>query len=152
MFNSSLSDVVGRRRCTPGTRQAILAEMRTWVDDLNGPKVYWLNGMAGTGKTTLAYSFCADMQRDGRAGASFFCSRTDADSRDVSRIVPTIAYQLARLLPSYREVLIRQIGEDKDICARQTETQFEKLIQSLIETNDQQSQGIFCCRVGDVGN
>jgi hypothetical protein len=46
----------------------------------------------------------------------------------VSRIVPTIAYQLARLLPAYRQALVRQIGEDTEICARRTERQFEKLI------------------------
>lgn len=128
MYDSKLSSVVGRRKCTPGTREAILAGMREWADDLEGPKVYWLNGIAGTGKTTLAYSFCAEMQLAGRLGASFFCSRADTDSRDVSRIVPTIAHQLARLLPDYREVLIRRIGEDKDIVERTAESQFEKLI------------------------
>lgn len=128
MYDSSLSDVVGRRMCTPGTREAILAEMREWADNPEAPKVYWLNGMAGTGKTTLAYSFCAEMQHSRRLGASFFCSRADAGSRDVSRIVPTIAHQLARLLPSYREALIRQIDEDKDIGAKNIKAQFEKLI------------------------
>lgn len=128
MHDSSLSDVVGRRTCTPDTRQTILAEMRQWADDLDGPKVYWLDGMAGTGKTTLAYSFCTEMKLVGRLGASFFCSRADQESKDVSRIVPTIAYQLAGLLPSFREVLVRQIGEDKDIGARKIKIQFEKLI------------------------
>lgn len=128
MYDSSLADVVGRRTCTPGTRTAILAGIRKWADDTKGPNVYWLNGMAGTGKTTLVYSFCAEMQRSRRLGASFFCSRVDADSREVSRIVPTIAYQLARRFPSYREVVIRLIGEDKEIGIQRIETQFERLI------------------------
>ena len=128
MYDSSSADVVGRRTCTPGTREKILAEMREWADDPNGPKVNWLNGMAGTGKTTLAYSFCAERQLKSRLGASFFFSRTDAESRDVSKIVPTIAHQLARLLPVYREALIRQMDEDKEIGARRVERQFEKLI------------------------
>src|ERR1700722_6941464 len=128
MYDSSYSDVIGRRKCTPNTRTAILEELRQWADSPDGPKVYWLNGMAGTGKTTLAYSFCGDMQLARRLGASFFCPRTDPESRDVSRIVPTIAHQLARLLPAYREGLIRQIEEDKDISARTTEVQFQKLV------------------------
>lgn len=128
MYNSTLSTVIGRRKCTPGTRAAILAGMREWAGNPDGPKVYWLNGMAGTGKTTLAYSFCAELSSARRLGASFFCSRTDPDSRNVSRIVPTIAHQLAQLLPAYREALIRQLGEDKDIGERTTEKQFEKLI------------------------
>lgn len=143
MYNSKMSAVIGRRKCTPGTRESILAEMRKWASDLQGPKVYWLNGMAGTGKTTLAYSFCAEMQAERRLGASFFCSRTDADSRDVSRIIPTIAHQLARLLPSYRKVLVQQIGEYKDIGALETETQFEKLIRApLHEIQDSVPEGI----------
>lgn len=143
MHDSSLSDVVGRRTCTLGTRETVLAGMREWVDDLDGPKVYWLDGMAGTGKTTLAYSFCTEMQLAGRLGASFFCSRANQDSKDVSRIVPTIAYQLAGLLPSYREVLVQQIGKDKDIGERKTETQFEKLIRHpLLETKASVPKGV----------
>lgn len=138
-----MATVIGRRKCTPGTRKAILAGMQQWTDSPDGPKVYWLNGMAGTGKTTLAYSFCAEMELAGRLGASFFCSRADADSQDVSRIIPTVAYQLARLLPTYREVLIRQIGEDKDIGARETNIQFKKLIRDpLLEVADLLPKGI----------
>lgn len=143
MHDSSFSDVIGRRMCTPGTREATLGEIREWADNADGPKVYWLNGMAGTGKTTLAYSFCADMQLVGRLGASFFCSRTDPDSRNVSRVVPTIAYQLARLLPTYRKALVRRISEDKDIDARKIVTQFEKLIRDpLLEVKASVPEGI----------
>lgn len=143
MYNSSLSDTVGRRMCTPGTREAILTELREWVNNSGGPKVYWMNGMAGTGKTTLAYSFCAEMQLAGRIGASFFCSRADADSQNVSRIVPTIAHQLARLLPEYREALIRRVGLDQDISVRKIETQFEKLIRDpLLEVRDSVPRGV----------
>ena len=46
-----------RNACTENTRTAILATLQAWASDNSTTKVYWLNGMAGTGKTMIAYSF-----------------------------------------------------------------------------------------------
>ena len=46
-----------RNRCTKNTRKPILDNLRVWASDNTAQKVYCLNGMAGTGKTTIAYSF-----------------------------------------------------------------------------------------------
>jgi hypothetical protein len=52
--------------------------------------------MAGTGKTAIASTFAADMEGQGILGASFFINRQDAQRCDLSRIVQTIAYELAK--------------------------------------------------------
>jgi adenylylsulfate kinase-like enzyme len=36
----------------------------------DGTKVYWLIRMAGTGKTTIAYSFCERLKSCGALGAA----------------------------------------------------------------------------------
>ncbi|KZS97342.1 WD40 repeat-like protein, partial [Sistotremastrum niveocremeum HHB9708] len=52
-------------------------------------------GMAGTGKTTIAYSFCEYLLQQNFLGASFFCSRAIEETRQVHQIIPTIVNTLA---------------------------------------------------------
>jgi len=37
-------------------------------------RIFWLNGLAGTGKSTIAQTFAEMAFADGKLGASFFCS------------------------------------------------------------------------------
>ncbi|KAF9644548.1 hypothetical protein BDM02DRAFT_3190497 [Thelephora ganbajun] len=43
-----------RKRCLKGTRGAVLNEIELWARDFHKPSVYRLNGLAGTGKSTIA--------------------------------------------------------------------------------------------------
>ncbi|CAE6345640.1 unnamed protein product [Rhizoctonia solani] len=86
---------IKRGPCTIGTRIEVLHQIDSWVSSGSG-SVYWINGMAGTGKTTVAYSLCQQLHKDHRLAASYFCSRSIPSRRDISRIIPTIAYQLAQ--------------------------------------------------------
>ncbi|KAG8700744.1 hypothetical protein FRC08_004471 [Ceratobasidium sp. 394] len=69
MYRSTESDNLRRVGCTPNTRVDVLEQLQTWAADPTSEKVYWLNGMAGTGKTTVAYSLCEDLRRSRRLGA-----------------------------------------------------------------------------------
>jgi len=98
-----------RRICTEGTRVKILKEITEWANDsaVGSPSVFWLTGQAGAGKTTIAYTI-ADRFETGQPtslGASFFCSRQYRETRSLQRIVPTIAFQLARQCERYRVAL-----------------------------------------------
>ncbi|KAF8750363.1 Polysaccharide lyase family 8, N terminal alpha-helical domain [Rhizoctonia solani] len=73
-YNSSLSEEVNRRSCTEGTRANILLELNEWSLDSSKPNIFWMNGMAGTGKTTIAYTFAQSLRARGTLGASFFCT------------------------------------------------------------------------------
>lgn len=85
--------------CLEGTRTNLLEDIHDWVKakDTRTPFIYWLNGMAGTGKSTIARSVASMAHEDGVLGATFFCSKYgDATLSDSSLILPTIAYQLAQ--------------------------------------------------------
>ncbi|KAF8674102.1 NACHT domain [Rhizoctonia solani] len=116
-----------RRECTPGTRIKVLAEVLNWTRG-DGRGVYWLNGMAGTGKTTIAYSLCLELDSSHRLAASFFCSRTLPECRDVNLIVSTIAYQLARFSRPFHSVLSTALRKDPDLHRTLPHLQFEELI------------------------
>ncbi|KAJ7884841.1 hypothetical protein B0H14DRAFT_3432243 [Mycena olivaceomarginata] len=70
-------DTEGSRACMDGTRVSVLAQLLAWATDPSAPSVYWLNGMAGTGKSAIARSFAKllDSEPHTILGANFFCSR-----------------------------------------------------------------------------
>ncbi|QRV93578.1 Vegetative incompatibility protein HET-E-1 [Ceratobasidium sp. AG-Ba] len=127
-YNSNAASRVKRNGCTPNTRQHLLVELQTWAEDPRGARIYWMNGMAGTGKTTIAYSFCDQLDSSNQLAASFFCSRSLPDCRNVTRITPTIAYQLARVYAPFRDSLCQVLRRDPDIADLEVAAQFEKLL------------------------
>ncbi|KAB5591832.1 vegetative incompatibility protein HET-E-1 [Ceratobasidium theobromae] len=136
-YDSRLSADTNRRTCTKDTRTAILVEFNIWSCDPNAPNIYWMSGMAGTGKTTLACTFCETLKKRKQLGASFFCTRTTAECRDVGRIIPTIAYQLARYSLPFQSALCRILGNDPDLSTRMISTQFERLLRDpILEVKD----------------
>jgi len=59
-----------------------------WASDNTATRVYWLNGMAGTGKTTIAYSFSEILDENGSLAGTFFSSHLRDDTSDVHCIIP----------------------------------------------------------------
>jgi hypothetical protein len=119
-----------RGPCTPQTREQILDKLMAWATDDTACPVYWLGGMAGTGKTTIAYSFCERLEQVGLLSASFFCTRTEEATRDPKGFIPTIAYQTASRLPDLVAPLISELqkpGND-EIRYKALDVQFETLI------------------------
>jgi hypothetical protein len=121
-----------RRTCTEGTQTKILDDLLDWARKSSGPNIYWLCGMAGTGKTTIAYSFCKRLKSEDLLGASFFCSRTIDESRDIRAVFPMIAHELASRSPFLRSPLVEAIKEDPNIASGQPVDQFTCLIRNAI--------------------
>ncbi|KAL5632099.1 hypothetical protein ACGC1H_000202 [Rhizoctonia solani] len=126
-YDSAEGIELRRRGCTSGTRVNVLANMIEWTHT-NGGGVYWLNGMAGTGKTTIAYSVCVELATRRQLGASFFCSRLREECRNVNVIIPSIAYQLARFSRPFHSALSVALEQDPDVHGRLPHMQFDVLI------------------------
>jgi WD40 repeat protein len=76
---------------------SIHAQLAEWANDgAQGLTTLWLSGMAGTGKTAIASTFASSMADEGILGATFFIDRQQAERRDLSRIVQTLAYDLGK--------------------------------------------------------
>ncbi|CCO32148.1 Vegetative incompatibility protein HET-E-1 [Rhizoctonia solani AG-1 IB] len=127
-YNSGYSSTIKRHGCTAQTREIIQQTLQEWVMDPTSKKIYWMNGMAGTGKTTIAYSFCEWLERTKRLGGSFFCSRTSVLCRSLNRIVPTITYQFAYYSPAFRRRLCDVLKDRPDAGALNVAQQFEQLL------------------------
>ncbi|KAH7337080.1 WD40-repeat-containing domain protein [Rhizoctonia solani] len=128
-YNSTQALGLKRGPCTPGTRTDALTRVTDWIQDSAPGGVYWLDGMAGTGKTTIAYSLCADLDAKCKLAASFFCSRLLPECRDANLILPSIAYQLARFSLPFRFALSKVLERDPDVHTRLPQIQFDALIQ-----------------------
>ena len=124
-----------RGGCLRGTRTAILDEIELWIRDLDKPPVYWLNGLAGTGKSTIAQTIAERTFADGRLGASFFCSRDFEDRRNLQSIFPTLAVQLARKYAGFRSTFTQLVQSDPEIVHESLYNQLKKLIvQPLVKS------------------
>ena len=95
---------------------------------MDGLPVYWLNGLAGTGKSTIAQTIAERTFADSRLGASFFCSRDFEDRSNLQLIFPTLAVQLARKYAAFRSAFVPLVQSDPGIAHEYLYNQMDKLI------------------------
>jgi hypothetical protein len=125
-----------RQGCLKGTRNAVLEEIESWTSDFDASPVYWLNGLAGTGKSTIARTIAERIFADGRLGASFFCSRDFEDRRGLRYIFPTLAFQLAHKYPDFRSAFVPLLQSNPDIVHEPLYNQMELLIIEPLSSSD----------------
>ena len=118
----------GRRGCLKGTREAIIGEVDLWTRAFDKSPVFWLNGLAGTGKSAIAQSVAETTFAGGQLGASFFCSRYFKDLSDLRLIFPTLAFQLAHAYPAFRSKLVRAVQSDPQIMDDSLHNQMDQLL------------------------
>ncbi|KAF8902551.1 hypothetical protein CPB84DRAFT_1846202 [Gymnopilus junonius] len=116
-----------RRSCTHETREQVLTDLMTWATHDTNTQIYWLSGMAGIGKTTIAYSFCERLREAGLLSSSFFCSRGVTTSTDPRALLPTISYHLSSYSPFFTQSLLLILRNPDNVNIRQKdpEKQFE---------------------------
>jgi hypothetical protein len=117
-----------RRGCLRGTRETVLEEIESWTEDFSKSPVFWLNGLAGTGKSTIAQTIAERTFAGGLLGASFFCSRDFEDRSDLHFIFPTLAFQLAHKYPGFRSYIVSLLQSNPDIVDESLCNQMERLI------------------------
>ena len=117
-----------RQGCLRGTRADVLLQLVCWLKDEQDHHVFWLNGLAGTGKSTIAQTFAEIGFADGKLGASFFCSRDFEDRSNLQMIFPTLAFQLAYRYSPFREQLLWVLKANPGIGRESLCFQMENII------------------------
>ncbi|KAL4811060.1 hypothetical protein BDV18DRAFT_4882 [Aspergillus unguis] len=112
--------------CLPGTRTEVLQRLLAWSNNHDSETIYWLRGMAGTGKSTIARTFASQL-KDHLAG-SFFFSRGGGDRGHAGKLITTLATQLARKDSELRRNICEAVVEDENIAQRSLAEQFRRLI------------------------
>ena len=117
-----------RQGCLRGTRRDVLLQLEYWLEDRQDHRVFWLNGLAGTGKSTIAQTFAEISFAEGNLGASFFCSRDFEDRSNLQAIFPTIAFQLAYRYPTFQKQLLQVLRANPGVGWESLCSQMEKII------------------------
>jgi hypothetical protein len=112
---------------TSTTLLVVLAQIIAWVNDAKAPPVYWLTGLAGLGKTTIAYTICERLDEAHLPFASFFCSR-QLDSKNSKLLVPTLCRDLAELYDSYAAKVLSILETNSKAVNASLHTQIDELL------------------------
>ncbi|RAH54575.1 WD domain protein [Aspergillus piperis CBS 112811] len=120
--------------CLPGTRTELLSEVRNWVESIDGKCIFWLNGMAGTGKSTIAQTVARRLDTKGELGASFFFKRGESDRANAKYLISTIIKQLVKHCPELVPGVLEVVKKKPDIPFKTLEQQFNTLLLSPLLT------------------
>lgn len=98
--------------CLDNTRTNLKRRIVDWLLDPNAPAVFWLKGMAGTGKSTVAQSIAELCAEENYLAANYFFARDKALHQTMQYFFPTLAHQLSefdiRLIPFLAQVVQTQ--------------------------------------------
>ncbi|KAF7548859.1 hypothetical protein G7Z17_g6795 [Cylindrodendrum hubeiense] len=114
--------------CLPNTRTDLLRQISEWAEDPHAEAIFWLNGMAGTGKSTISRTVARSFAQSGLLGASFFFKTGEADRGGLSHFFTTLAAQLVKKEPTIAPKIKAAIDIDPQIVGKVVQEQFEKLI------------------------
>ncbi|KAG2750419.1 hypothetical protein P692DRAFT_201804477 [Suillus brevipes Sb2] len=101
-------------RCMDNTRVALRKSIMQVLNQRDRTNV-WLNGLAGVGKTSIAFTIAEEMKAAKRLAATFFFSHKHAQK--AAAIIPTISYQLAIAFPRIREDIVAAIENDDSLLS-----------------------------------
>ena len=99
------------KKCLDGTRTEILREVVDWINDTDAttPRIFWLHGQAGRGKSAIAHTVALQARNLGMLGSCFCFTRVRQHEGLHTKLFPTIARDLAdrdlRLRPLLAEVI-----------------------------------------------
>ena len=88
------------RGCLPGTREEIIEEIIQWINNSNGDvasRIFFLAGVAGSGKSAIAHTVAQQFAQLGRLGSSYCFDRADLANRNPRNLFSTIALNIADL-------------------------------------------------------
>ena len=114
--------------CLQNTRVSLLEEIYNWVDSEDERCIFWLNGLAGTGKSTIARTVARRYFEQKRLGASFFFSRGGGDVGHAGKLFTSIAMQLAYNAPSFGRYISEAAEEQIDIANHSLRDQWRQLV------------------------
>ena len=115
-------------QCLADTRVDLLKQLMAWSGNPRDKCIFWLNGMAGTGKSTIARTVARTFYDQDRLGASFFFSRGGGDLAKADKLFTTLAVQLAKASPDLKRYICESIAKHGDIGQQSLRDQWKQLI------------------------
>ncbi|KAF7968879.1 hypothetical protein HWV62_29156 [Athelia sp. TMB] len=140
-LNPAKMDATERLPCLPGTRQERLKEVIDWLLTPSDHNVLWLHGEAGVGKSTIATTIAEHFGRLGRRGAFLLFDRNSPLESAPSRVISTLAFQLAQHNTAIRSAVSLAIEQRPGIASDPISTQFQTCLVEPLTAASTQIEG-----------
>src|SRR5450631_1808197 len=113
--------------CMEGTRTTVLDDIVSWATKpfdsetkSNNLNVFWLYGMPGLGKTSVANSLCDRLRKSGNLGGSFICKHDNPSLREPEAVLPTLIARLVRMWGPFRKLVAQVLHDEPQINPEST--------------------------------
>ncbi|KIJ53127.1 hypothetical protein M422DRAFT_78551, partial [Sphaerobolus stellatus SS14] len=110
-----------------GTRIRTLDYLTNWINDINNPRVLFLVGGAGMGKSAIAHAIAECFEKLDRQASFFRFNRSIKEDRQLKSVFSTIARNLALWHSSYRRELT-SIYKPGSFTTMDIESQWNRLL------------------------
>ena len=124
------------KECLDGTRVEIMNEIVGWIHDpdINVPRIFWLHGQAGRGKSAIAHTIALQYKNAGGLCSCFCFARDRQTERREQKMSSTIVRDLADRDPAFRRAVIRAIKKDNTLkTTHDVMRQWKELLRPLSE-------------------
>jgi len=129
-------------RCAEGTREEIRAAIIQWISNPDDRPVFWLSGLAGSGKSAIAQTISEFCAKHNMLAASFFFSRGNVERSTSRHLFTTIAYQLTISTPELKIPIQQTLHNDPSIPDRIIHDQLQCLIvDPILSLNESSTPG-----------
>jgi hypothetical protein len=137
-----------------GTRQSILNEVAAWVASGSGPSnTYWIYGLPGIGKTSLAHSICKTLDDRNQLIGAFFCQRDDTNSSEPRNILPTLIYKLSETSSTFQALVAERLRSKPNLTTESMDvTHFLDFILSMPGQLNEHSRAFVIDALDECGN
>jgi hypothetical protein len=133
-FDTFKKDLPPPSKCHKGTRVEILEDIQSWGEGHGGSCIFWLSGMAGTGKSTIARTVAEIFNEQKRLGASFFFSRGQGLRAEATAFFTTLAIQLKETFPDIEPHICHAIDQHGNVGEQSLSDQWNHLILQPLST------------------
>lgn len=113
--------------CLAGTRETLIEEIMSWCSQ-SQENMYWLRGMAGTGKSTLIRTVARKLDDKNLLAGSFFFRQDTAAQKDGTFFVQTIVRQLLTKHRLLRPHIAAALDDDLTLPGGAISNRFAKLL------------------------
>jgi hypothetical protein len=127
-YNSRERELEHASICQEGTRTEVIRNIAGWARGDSGHPVCWLEGPAGSGKSTIAHTIAEQYDKKSLLAFSFFFSRGKADRNNTAKFIPTFVYQLAESLPAAEPYIRHALTNKSSTADLRLRDQIRKLI------------------------
>lgn len=98
----------------------------------SAPSLLWLNGGAATGKSVLSSFIVNSLVERGISCQYFFIRFGDQKKRNLSSLLRSIAYQIARNVPGFLQRVLQLVDEAIDFGTADPRTIWERIFKSVL--------------------